>query len=136
MNAADLAARIEGDMKVAKTDEENIKEEMKHEVPGETQPTQLDKPVWDAQEIASQLQALEAMRMGGRRKTEESKDRSRKERLHHSSLPCRKPQQCSQQHQRAETGSSDDRDCTFVLICSSCESGGQKPRWSRSTRKS
>ena len=62
VNAADLVARIEGDMKVTKTDEENIKEEMKHEVPGETQPTQLDKPVSDAQEIASQLQAMEAMR--------------------------------------------------------------------------
>ena len=49
MNAADLVARI--------------KEEKKLEAPGETQPTQLDKPVSDAQEIASQLQALEAMRM-------------------------------------------------------------------------
>ena len=57
VNAADLVARIEGDMKVAKTggENENIKEEMKNEVSGETQPTQLDKPVSDAQEIASQF---------------------------------------------------------------------------------
>ena len=74
VNAADLVARIEGDMKVAKTNEENIKEEKKLEAPGETQQTQLDKPVSDAQEIASQLQALEAMRMA----EEEDEERLRR----------------------------------------------------------
>ena len=59
----DLVVRIEGDMKVTKTNEENIKEETKHEAPGENQPTLLDKPVSDAQEIASQSQVIEVVRM-------------------------------------------------------------------------
>ena len=79
VNAADLVARIEGDMKAAKTggENENIKEEMKNEVPGETQPTQLDKPVSDAQEIASQQQAMEAMRMA----EEEDEERLRRAKI-------------------------------------------------------
>ena len=77
VDAADLVARIEGDMKVVKMNEENIKEEMKHEAPGETQPTQLDKPVSDAQEIASQLQAMEAMRMA----EEEDEERLRRAKI-------------------------------------------------------
>ena len=77
VNAADLMARIEGDMKVAKTNEENIKKETKHEVLGEIQPTQLDKPVSDAQEIASQLQAIEAMRMA----EEEDEERLRRAKI-------------------------------------------------------
>ena len=64
-------------------------------------------------------------RRGRRRKIEESKNRSRKVRKHCSSHSCRKPQQCSQQHQRAEAGSSDDHDCTIVLIYLPYESGGQ-----------
>ena len=129
VNAADLVARIEGDMKVAKTDEENIKKEMKNEVPGETQPTQLDKPVSDAQEINSQLQAMEAMRMA----EEEDEERLRRAKIEAgkyasttSPTLAEKPQQCSQQHQRAEAGGSDDHDCTIVLIYLPCESGGQR----------
>ena len=73
VDAADLVARIEGDMKVTKTNEENIKEEKKLEAPG-NQPAKLDKPMSDAQEIASQLQALEAMRMA----EEEDEERLRR----------------------------------------------------------
>ena len=62
IEAADLVARIEGEMKAAKTNEENITEEKNVEAP-ENQQVKLNKPMTDAQEIASQLQALEAMRM-------------------------------------------------------------------------
>ena len=76
-NAADLIARIEGDVKVAKMNDENIKEDPKHEVLVETQPTQLDKQTTDAQEIASQLQALEAMKKA----EEEDAERLRRARI-------------------------------------------------------
>ena len=130
VNAADLVARIEGDMKAAKTggENENIKEEMKNEVPGETQPTQLDKPVSDAQEIASQQQAMEAMRIA----EEEDEERLRRAKIeagkvckHHSSHPCGEPQQCGQQHQRAEAGDPHDHDCTIFLIYLTSEDGCQ-----------
>ena len=59
---ADLVARIEGEMKAAKANEENSTEEKKTEAL-EDQQEEPKKPMTDAQEIASQLQALEAMRM-------------------------------------------------------------------------
>ena len=74
VDATDLVARIEGDMKEAKTNEESTTEKI--ETLGNQQP-KLDKPMSDAQEIASQLQVLEAMRMA----EEEDEERLRRAKI-------------------------------------------------------
>ena len=122
--AADLIARIEGEMKAAKTNEENSTEEKKIEALEDQQEKPV-KPMTDAQEIASQLQALEAMRMAEaeeRRKTEGSSDRSWKESKNLSAIPCGKPQQRSQQYQGAETGCPGVLEYILFLVNTFCDS--------------
>ena len=63
-------------MKDAKTNEENSMEEKKVEAP-KVQLAIPDKPMSDAQEIDSQLQAMEAMRMA----EEEDEERLRKAKI-------------------------------------------------------
>ena len=74
--AAELVARIEGEMKEMKSNEESSTEENKDEAT-KRQRVSPDKPMTDAQEIASQLQAMEAMRMV----EEEDEERLRKARI-------------------------------------------------------
>ena len=62
MNAADIIARIEGDVKVVRMRETRFKECASGEMPPGVQLSQLDMPGMEAQEMASQLQAMEAMR--------------------------------------------------------------------------
>ena len=127
--AAELVVRIEGEMRDAKTNEENSTEEKRVEAP-KVQMAIPDKPMTDIQEIDSQLQVMEMMRMA----EAEDEERLRRARIeagkNASTSPTsnRKPQQRSQQHKRAETGSSDDIDCAFFLIFTSCERGDQRER--------
>ena len=60
--AVELVARIEGEMKETKSNEESNTEEKKDEAT-KRQRVSPDKPMSDAQEIDSQLQAMETMRM-------------------------------------------------------------------------
>ena len=61
-NAADIVARIEGDVKVVRMRETRFKECSNGEKPPGIQLTRLDMPGMEAQEMASQIQAMEAMR--------------------------------------------------------------------------
>ena len=72
MNAADIIARIEGDVKVVRIRETRFKECASGERPPGIQLTQLDMLGMEAQEMASQLQAMEAM--SGRGRGGESKE--------------------------------------------------------------
>ena len=62
MNAADIIARIEGDVQVVRIRETRFKECASCEMPSGIQLTQLDMPGMEAQEMVSQVQAMEAMR--------------------------------------------------------------------------
>ena len=61
-NAADIDARIEGGVKVVRMQETGFKESSNGEKPQGIQLTRLDMPGMEAQEMASQIRAMEAMR--------------------------------------------------------------------------
>ena len=104
MNAADIVARIEGDVKVVRM--------------GETrsgiQLTQLDMPVMKAQEMASQIQAMEAMRQV-EEEEEESKNRCGEEPK--KKLSDGKPEQRGQQHHQGPAASKRHRSKTASWSC-------------------
>ena len=73
MNAADIIAIIEGDVKVVRIRETRFKECASGEMPPGIQLTQLDMPRIEAQEMASQLQAVEAVRQVEEEEEEKAK---------------------------------------------------------------
>ena len=73
MNAADITARMEGDVKVVRMRETRFKVCASGEMPPVIQLTQLDMPGTEAQEMASQLQAMEAMRQVEEEEEEKAK---------------------------------------------------------------
>ena len=118
-NASDIVATMEGDVKVAGMQDEKSKEDTNCEKPPAIQLTQLDIPVTDAQEMASQIQAREAMKKAEEEeeeKSEESKNRCGKESEEQFSHG--EPEHCSQQHQRPKAGNPDEY-CRILTILSS-----------------
>ena len=103
--------------------EENSTEEKKNEAL-EDQQEEPRKPMTDAQEIASQLQALEAMRVAEAEDEERlsCSDRSWKESKNLSAIAYRKPQQRSQQYQGTKTGCPGVFEFILVLVNTLCDS--------------
>ena len=119
-NAADIVARIEGDVKVVRMRETRFKECANGEVPTGIQLTQLDMLGMEAQEMTSQLQAMEATRQV----EEEEEEKAKRASIDAGKSPKKKlsdgePEQRGQQHQGPEAGDTDER-CVILVFFHAC----------------
>ena len=89
MNAADIVARIDGDVKVVRIRETRFKDCASGEMPPGIQLTQLDMPGMEAQEMASQLPSY------GGNETMWNRRRRRRKRRGQESMLEKCPKRCS-----------------------------------------
>ena len=125
MNAADIIVRMEGDVKVVRIRETRFKECASREMPPGIQLTQLDMPGMEAQEMASQIQAMEAVRQVERGGGESEEGKNRCWEVPEEMLSDGEPEQRGQQHQGPEVGDTDE-DCVILILFRTCLQGNSE----------